>query len=330
MIKYLTTIGSLAAVSIALAHPIEHDLAAQDHTRPNRPRAATLLQTLPKPQIHVAIKDGVRHIYANGIPNHPAGQFPNRHNPNTISAQQYHFTMPLKPSVSFSLQPVGMGFFGIANNGVPFEGGTAEWWNGDRDSGWRIEANTGFTDFGLDMNHAHVQPSGAYHYHGPPTVWLEALNIQPDAQMPYHLGWAADGYPIYTQLGYSDPMTPQSKIKSLQPSYQLKPGTRPGSPAGPGGRFDGRYEEDFIYVAGSGDLDQFNGRFGVTPEFPQGIYYYVVTDTFPNVSRYWKGVPDKSFKTKGGGGRRGPGRGLRPGGPSSRRPGRPPHRPPRR
>ena len=81
-----------------------------------------------------------------------------------------------------------MGFFGIANNGIPFEAGTAEWWNGDRNSGWHIEANTGFADFGLDMNHAHVQPSGDYHYHGLPTVWLEALNSQPDAQTPHHRG----------------------------------------------------------------------------------------------------------------------------------------------
>ena len=32
----------------------------------------------------------------------------------------------------------------------------------------------------------------------------------------------------------------------------------------------GDYIEDYQYVAGSGDLDQYNGRFVVTPDYPQG------------------------------------------------------------
>jgi hypothetical protein len=39
----------------------------------------------------------------------------------------------------------------------------------------------------------------------------------------------------------------------------------------------GRYVEDYDYTAGSGDLDQYNGRFCVTPEFPTGTYAYFVT-----------------------------------------------------
>ena len=38
----------------------------------------------------------------------------------------------------------------------------------------------------------------------------------------------------------------------------------------------GRYLEDYEYIAGSGDLDQYNGRFAVTPEYPQGVYGYYV------------------------------------------------------
>src|SRR4051812_25074564 len=38
-----------------------------------------------------------RIIESNGIPDHKPGQFPNRGNPNSISAQKYHFEMPLKP-----------------------------------------------------------------------------------------------------------------------------------------------------------------------------------------------------------------------------------------
>ena len=39
----------------------------------------------------------------------------------------------------------------------------------------------------------------------------------------------------------------------------------------------GRYIEDYNYTAGSGDLDQYNGRFCVTPDFPAGTYAYFVT-----------------------------------------------------
>jgi len=39
----------------------------------------------------------------------------------------------------------------------------------------------------------------------------------------------------------------------------------------------GAFIEDYVYVEGSGTLDQYNGRFCVTPEFPNGTYAYFVT-----------------------------------------------------
>jgi hypothetical protein len=39
----------------------------------------------------------------------------------------------------------------------------------------------------------------------------------------------------------------------------------------------GRYVEDFDWVSGVGDLDQYNGRFAITPDFPNGTYAYFVT-----------------------------------------------------
>ena len=41
--------------------------------------------------------------------------------------------------------------------------------------------------------------------------------------------------------------------------------------------------------AGTGTLDECNGRFGVTPEFPQGIYHYYTTETYPFVQRCVRG-----------------------------------------
>ena len=63
----------------------------------------------------------------------------------------------------------------------------------------------------------------------------------------------------------------------------------------PTGKPDGSFGLDFEYVAGSGDLDEFGGRTGVTPEFPQGTYYYVMTEEYPFIPRKFKGTPDPSF-----------------------------------
>jgi hypothetical protein len=60
----------------------------------------------------------------------------------------------------------------------------------------------------------------------------------------------------------------------------------------------GAFTQDFEYVEGLGDLDECNGRIGITPEFPNGIYYYVVTDNFPFFTRCLKG----DFDSAGGGG----------------------------
>jgi hypothetical protein len=52
----------------------------------------------------------------------------------------------------------------------------------------------------------------------------------------------------------------------------------------------GRYGEDYAYVPGSGDLDQFCGRGSKTPEFPNGTYAYFLpidaagNPTFPSSS----------------------------------------------
>ena len=182
----------------------------------------------------------------------------------------------------------------MAVNGVPFEPGTAESWQNDRSSGWRYEAATGFLDLGLDEHHAHVQPTGAYHYHAMPTGLVERLGGD-DKEMRL-IGWAADGFPLYTHTAPNDPQDLSSSLKKLHSSYRLKAGERPD---GPGGKHDGRFTADFEYVKGLGDLDQCNGRRGVTPEFPDGIYYYCATEEFPFLPRFWRGLPDESF-AKGG------------------------------
>ena len=124
-------------------------------------------------------------------------------------------------------------------------------------------------------------------------------------------GWAADGFPIYIRFGYADPTNPASGAKGLRSSYRVRQGTRSG---GPGGAYDGTFVQDYEYVAGLGDLDACNGRFGVTPDFPGGIYAYFLTDSFPFIPRCFAGTPDTSFRHGPGGGGQGGGPGGGPGG----------------
>ncbi|MBI2811560.1 MAG: YHYH protein [Candidatus Melainabacteria bacterium] len=249
-----------------------------------------------------------RVIDSNGIPNHPTGQFPNANNPNSISEQSYQFRMLKDPVFASTLTALFLEPFGVAVNGIPFDPGANEFWNRDRNSGWQYEPMFHHS-LGLDESNAHVQPNGAYHYHGLPTGLLNKLAQAPH---PVLIGYAADGFPIYAPFGYKEAKNTRSAMTKLRSSYRLKGGTRP---SGPGGRYDGSFVQDYEYVANSGDLDQCNGRFGVTTEYPKGTYHYIVTDTFPFIPREWKGTPDESFMRHGhtgrGGGQQG---GFPPGG----------------
>jgi len=268
-----------------------------------------------KNTVTIVTNGNYRIITANGLPDHAPGQFPNRGNPNSITAQSYTFRIPLKPQTNATPQSGQGAWFGVALNGVPFEPGTAEFWNGQRD--WNYEAQGGFINLGLDANNAHVQPNGAYHYHGLPTGMMK--NLGDGGKKMLLVGYAADGFPIYTGYGYRSATNAASPLKKLRSSWQLKQGERTG---GPGGNYDGRFTADYEFVAGSGDLDECNGRFGVTPEYPEGIYYYGITEEFPQISRSWRGTPDPSFFKRGPGpggqgsrGARGPQRPRIPGAP---------------
>jgi hypothetical protein len=254
-------------------------------------------------RVSITISGGERIVKANGWPDHVPGQFPRRGNPNRISSQNYNFTIPLNPQVAETATPVRHTLFGVAVNGVPFDPATAEFWNNDPSSGWNYEAKSGYLDLGLDEHNAHVQPTGAYHYHALPVGLVKRLGG--DETKMVLVGYAADGFPIYTSQGYSEPMNPKSPLKRMRSSYKLKKGQRA---SGPGGNYDGKFTADYEYVKGAGDLDECNGRFGVTPEYPQGIYHYQLTSEFPYVSRMFRGQPDPSFQRRGP---RGPG--SRPG-----------------
>jgi len=85
------------------------------------------------------------------------------------------------------------------------------------------------------------------------------------------IGWAYDGNPIYGPYAYSNPSDIQSGVEIIKPSYELAPSSVEDRPDFENGFFI----EDYRYNA-SGDLDEHNGRFTKTPEYPNGVYAYFV------------------------------------------------------
>jgi len=239
----------------------------------------------------------LREITANGLPDHAVGTFPNPNNPNTIVEQDVSDTFTLAPVQSDSATELGgpRGVTGYILNGVKIDAGTGGSCDdsgddcdlADNSGSWNIEALSQTTfDFGTDDNNAHVQPGGSYHYHGMP-VGFVAKRGGSSSTMTL-IGWAADGFPIYAAYGYSTADDASSAMAEMQGSYQHVESvsdSRPSTDTYPLGTFS----QDWIYVEGSGDLDECNGRTGVTPEFPEGIYHYFATTSYPFLQRCVKG-----------------------------------------
>ena len=87
------------------------------------------------------------------------------------------------------------------------------------------------------------------------------------------IGWSYDGIPIYGPFGYSDPNNSSSSIKLIESGYSLvEVENRVSIEDFPLGYFIDDYK-----FTNSGDLDEYNGRFCKTPEYPNGVYAYFAT-----------------------------------------------------
>ncbi len=252
-----------------------------------------------------------RVINVNSIPVHKVGKFgqgTGSLNPNAISEQSESYSISINPSEASQFTPlllttgstVGPQYsFGILLNGVELDPVAAEPFphtsRTDPNVNWEWNLEALNVNLGLDCNNAHVQPNGKYHYHGKPTRFLTRLGIS-DSKMNL-IGYAADGFPIYYKYAFDNATDSTSAVETMKSSYQLKQGNRSGDGlTAPCGAFDGIYSNDYEFVDGLGDLDEANGRSGVTPEFPNGTYYYVLTDEFPSIPRMFRGSPSIDFK----------------------------------
>ncbi|MES3035429.1 MAG: YHYH protein [Gemmatimonadota bacterium] len=238
----------------------------------------------------------VRTMTGNGIPNHPvtSGSFA-----TPMSAQNLTVSMRLTP-VNTGMASGSIMTPGYALNSVKFDPATAGSCTSTATSTapgggcvaamgtdpWRLEAIGGAFTFGTDESNAHVQPNGQYHYHGVPEAYVSKLAM---GQAMTMVGFAVDGFPIYARYGYTTATNAASAIKVVTSSWRLKAVPDAGRPSVsifPMGTFT----QDYEYAVGSGDLDECNGRSGVTPEFPSGTYHYYITDTFPYIQRCVKGT----------------------------------------
>ena len=92
------------------------------------------------------------------------------------------------------------------------------------------------------------------------------------------VGWAYDGSPIYGPYGYASQTG--GIVRRLIPGYTLQSkSNRPPTEIYPAGFFTNDWE-----FTNDGDLDEYNGRYCKTPEFPNGVYAYFCTITASNGS----------------------------------------------
>lgn len=99
---------------------------------------------------------------------------------------------------------------------------------------------------------------------------LQKINGEEVASQ-YHspiIGWAYDGNPIYGPYGYSTKTG--GNFRAMKSGYELIVKTnRPPFPSG-------FFVEDYEFK-NNGDLDEHNGRFCITPDYPNGVYAYFAT-----------------------------------------------------
>lgn len=239
-----------------------------------------------------------RTVTGNGIPNHATGIFPSSNDPNPLTTQNISFITTLNPVESPGVTYLTRTPVGYLNNGVKLDPGTAATVcnNGTVVQAptcpWNLEAIVPVAstnvqaNLGIDQCNGHTQPGGWYHYHGLPTCFISTVDSNASTTITL-IGWAADGFPIYNNYGYNDPNSSSSTIRKMRPSWHLIP-TSSISPARQSLLATyplGNFTQDYVYEAGYGDLDECNGRIAVTPQFPQGIYQYYTTESFPYIQR---------------------------------------------
>ena len=116
---------------------------------------------------------------------------------------------------------------------------------------------------------------GYAHLGNPAQLRTDLGDTNPSAHSPI-IGYAYDGNPIYGPYGYSNPLDPTSSIDRMLTSWRIK--NRRDSDGPDEATYPvGTFIADYYYQHRFGDLDENNGRYCVTPDYPNGVYAYFIT-----------------------------------------------------
>jgi hypothetical protein len=256
------------------------------------------------------------YIKTQGIPAYITGPFLDG-NPNEAGNQNAIFKFPLSPAQETGTNTsVTMGNIGVFINGVAlFDSRDGASWSssgnkmeggpggGTGDGVWN--RNAIYAEMaGFDCAKGH--PAGTnYHHHQNPSAFnldlkvLSTICTLYDADGLYNIdstkhspliGFAYDGFPIYGAYGYKN-LDGTGGIVRMKSSYSLRNITVRNTyytgqsvTAGPdvsSTYFLGYFREDYQYNGTSSAtpdyLDIHNGRFCVTPDYPNGTYCYFAT-----------------------------------------------------
>ena len=261
----------------------------------------------PNPSRTVFYKQqGLLTVVSNGIP------YPALSNSTTTEEQEYNFNFNYRAGTNTQSPQriVTDSALGIFANGVTFTRGIPS----TKIPGTNVQSPPNFTFntiqlgqlYGEDLAGA-ITNDGLYSYKSGKflnVAWNTALvtsaseyfnstdynddNLRHSDGHSKILGFAFDGYPIYGPYGYLFATDNQSGLKRIQSGYIKLPSDshRPGAwkydrtvntPEGEVTLDAGSFIEDFTYRKTKGDLDEFNGRYCVTPDFPEGTYAYFLT-----------------------------------------------------
>ncbi len=197
------------------------------------------------------------------------------------------------------------------------------------DPGYAHQQNTGVYHYHADPIALRYLLGDHVDYDAATKTYAESTNA-PTKHSPI-LAWTTDGYPVYGPYGYANATNANSGLRRMVSGYVIRNGQYGTSNLAANGRITipqwavrlfnvssnqsgpavstsyplGRYMEDNDYLGDHGyvqgvdfDLDEYNGRWCVTPEFPQGTYAYFVaigsdgTPVFPyNIGRGFYGNP---------------------------------------
>lgn len=251
------------------------------------------------------------YVSASSIPAYNIG--PWNANPNTPSNQNFVCKFTRNPSQNTGA-PIysGLGSIGLWSNGVAiFNPKDGQYWNTGTNAFSQGVTTTGFNRNALvyegnsfDNCLGHPAPGGCYHNHVNPSCLYNATLTTVHSPI---IGFAYDGYPVYGAYAYTNPTNTASPIKRMVSSFALAASTgsvllgantasatsspttattRNGGPPVNTNYPLGNLCEDYIYTPGYGDLDEHNGRFCYTPEYPNGTYAYFVTLTSTGAPAY--------------------------------------------